>query len=65
MERMWVVPWGGGANCTKQFVVRGGVLHLRRRCVVRRFTLTKGCRSWEGTFSSKLVIETISNPMVY
>ena len=40
-------------------------MYLRRCCVVRRFTLTNGCKSCEGTPSSRPVIDTISNPVVY
>ena len=40
-------------------------MYLRRCCVVRRFTLTNGCRPCVGIPSSRLVIDTISNPNVY
>jgi hypothetical protein len=65
MERMWVGPCGDGANCTMQFVVRGGRLCLRRCSRVRRFAVTTDCRSREGIAYSRLVIELISNPNQY
>ena len=40
-------------------------MYLRRCCVVRRFTLTNGCRSCVGISSSSLVIYTITNFNMY
>ena len=40
-------------------------MHLRRCCVVRRFTLTNGWRSCEGISLLRFLIEHMSNPIVY
>jgi len=65
MDRMCAVPCGDGAYWTKQRVAGGGILYLRRCSVVRRFTLTSSCRPCVMIPSSRLVIDTISNPNVY
>ena len=65
MDRICSGPWGDGANWTRHRVVGGGCLHVRRCCVVRRFTLTNCWRSCWGTPLSRLVIETMSNPIMY
>ena len=45
MERIWRGPCGEGANCTMQFVERGGRLRDRRCALAGRFLATKGSRS--------------------
>jgi hypothetical protein len=65
MERMWRGPYGEGASCTVQGVARGGRRRARYCPRSRRFAVTKGCREFEGTWSSLLVIDTISKPSRY
>ncbi len=64
IERMWRGPCGEGAKCTMQSVAKGGRRRARRCALSRRFAVTKGC-SEEGTWSSRLVIDTISKPSRY
>ena len=62
MEGMGDGPCGEGAHCTIQFVVRGGLLRARRGFRLGRFAVTNGCKMCEGTLSSRVVIDMISNP---
>ena len=62
MERIWRGPCGEGAKCTTQFVERGGRLRDRRCSLAGRFLVTKGSRSRDKVESSRLDIDSMSNP---
>ena len=65
IERMWSGPWGDGANCTTQCVGSDGRRWPCLRALVGRLAVTKVSRSWVGTVSSRVVMDTMSNPNLY
>ena len=64
-ERMWRGPWRDGPNCTMHIVEGGRRLRNRHCSLVGRLVATNKSRFCEGTVLSRLVIDTMSNPMWY